>query len=266
MSASEKQAEPLAPVVDSARPGVSEVVSPVPARKMKHVAKAGLKVLLRTVPSLLGSCLWGALKGFVLFGLGGLALAAAFVAVPRALDWPATPTWLEVLSLVLSPLALALAGAWVLVLHAVASRLAQEAQERRWMAHAYAVLKPAALQVAQRLRGSGKLEREELLLAVEESVAERLGDPSQARPPSSQLERFLMEQSRRVLGAIALRAVLTAPDVPTAVRELESLAVERLEMVLVERLEDLFFVQQVLVLGAGLLVAAIPAFILLFSR
>ncbi|WP_244237256.1 hypothetical protein [Corallococcus llansteffanensis] len=68
-----------------------------------------------------------------------------------------------------------------------------------------------------------------------------------------------MEQSHRVLGLIALRAVLTAPDMPTAVRELETLAIDRLEGALV----DMFFIQKVLALRAGVLVAAVPTFILL---
>ncbi|WP_338863213.1 hypothetical protein [Myxococcus stipitatus] len=265
MSVSETQIQSPALAVDSPQPSAVEAPQ-VPARKAKHMARAGLRVFLGALPSLLGSSVWGALKGFFLFGFVGLVLAGTFIAVPRYLAWPPTPTWLELLSLGLTPLSLALAGGYVLMLHAVASRIAQEAQERRWMAHAYAILKPAALQLAQRLRGTGKLDRKELLHAIEESVSERLSDPSEARSPPSQLERFLMEQSRRVLGAVALRTVLTAPDVPTAVRGLETLAVERLEMTLVETLEDLFFVQQVLVSGVGVLVAAIPTFILLFSR
>ncbi|MCY1035353.1 hypothetical protein OV207_28160 [Corallococcus sp. BB11-1] len=64
----------------------------------------------------------------------------------------------------------------------------------------------------------------------------------------------------------ALRAVLTAPDVPSAVRELETLAIDRLEGALVATLEDLFFVQKMLALGAGVLVAAVPTFILLALR
>ncbi len=239
-------------------------------RVMKGVARASLRMLVGVVPALVGSGLWGAVKGFFLFGTLGLALAGTFLLVPRLLDMPPTPGWLEALSLGLTPFALALGGGYALMLNGIGSRLAEEAQARGWMGDAYAVLKPAALQVAQRLRGTGPLGRKELIHAIESSVAERLREPPEedTGPPSRTkwLERFLMEQSYRVLGAVALRTVLTAPDTETAVRELETLAVDRLEVSLVERLEDLFFVQQVLALVVGLLVAAIPTFILLFSR
>lgn len=237
---------------------------------MKGVARASWKMLVGVVPSLVGSGLWGAVKGFFLFGTLGLALAGAFLLVPRLLDLPPTPGWLEALALGLTPFALALGGGYALMLHGIGSRLAEEARERGWMGNAYAVLKPAALHVARRLGSTGPLGRQELIQAIESSVAARLREPPEedTGPPSrtEQLERFLMEQSRRVLTAVALRTVLTAPDTETAVRELETLAVDRLEVSLVERLEDLFFVQQVLALVVGLLVAAIPAFILLFSR
>lgn len=237
---------------------------------VKGVARAGLRMLVGVVPGLVGSGLWGAVKGFFLFGTLGLALAGTFLVAPRLLGMPPTPGWLEVLSLGLTPFALALAGGFALMLNGIGSRLAEEAQERGWMGYAYAVLKPAALQVAQRLRSTGPLGRKELIQAIKSSVAEQQREPPEedTGPPSrtQRLERFLMEQSYRVLGAVALRTVLTAPDSETAVRELETLAVDRLEVSLVERLEDLFFVQQVLALVVGVLIAAIPTFILLFSR
>ncbi|RYZ43225.1 MAG: hypothetical protein EOO71_04670 [Myxococcaceae bacterium] len=235
--------------------------------RMAGMARAGLRLLVSVVPSLVGTGFWGALKGFLLFGTFGLVMAGVFVLVPRLSGAAPTPVWLEVLSFVLTPLALALSGGYVLMVHGVSARLAHEAQERGLMRYAYAVLKPATLQAARRLRGAGTTSREELTRAIEQSVAEHLKElPEEPDAPPSRterLERFLMEQSRRVLGLIALRAVVTAPDVPTAVRELETLAINRLEGALVETLEDLFFLQKVLALGAGVLVAAVPTFILL---
>ncbi|WP_371745531.1 hypothetical protein [Myxococcus sp. CA033] len=264
-------AEPLDAVSTSSEPDPMTEAPPTNQRRvMKDVARAGLRMLVGVVPALLGSGLWGAVKGFFLFGAFGLALAGTFVLAPRWLGMPPTPGWLEALSLGLTPFALALAGGYALMLNGVGSRLAQEAQERGWMGYAYAVLKPAALHVARRLRSTGPLGRKELIQAIEHSVAEQLRELPEERtgPPSrtERLERFLMEQSYRVLGAVALRTVLTAPDTATAVRGLETLAVDRLEGALVETLEDVFFVQQVLALIAGVLVAAIPTFILLFSR
>ncbi|RKH20664.1 hypothetical protein D7X74_03545 [Corallococcus sp. CA047B] len=236
--------------------------------RMAGMARAGLRVLVSVVPSLVGSGFWGALKGFFLFGSFGLVMAGVFVLVPRLSGAAPTPVWLEVLSFVLTPLALALSGGYVLMVHAVSARLAREVQERGLMGYAYAVIKPATLQAARRLRGAGATSREELTRAIEQSVAERLKEEQEEEPdapPSrtERLERFLMEQSRRVLGLIALRAVVTSPDVPSAVRELETLAIDRLEGALVETLEDMFFIQKVLALGAGVLVAAVPTFILL---
>ncbi|WP_426744615.1 hypothetical protein VZQ01_23570 [Myxococcus faecalis] len=237
-----------------------------PRRSAVSAALSNLWPVLRVTFSLLGSGLWGALKGFFIFGCVGLALALAFVLAPLWLGSARGPPWLDMLSLVLMPLSLAVTGGYAMMLRGGASRLGAEAEKRGWLGYLYAVIKPAARQLAGRLRSKGTLSRKELLRAVKESVAERASEPSAPSTVASRLgglERFFMEQSYRVLGAIAVRAVVASPDSATAVRELESLAIERLQVALVERLEDLFLVQQVLALGVGLLVGAIPLFILL---
>ncbi|RKG53519.1 hypothetical protein D7X30_31675 [Corallococcus sp. AB011P] len=239
-----------------------------PRESMGGMTRAGMRSLLAMVPALLGSGVGGALKGFFLFGCFGLVLAGVFVLAPRFTGAAPTPSWLNYLSFVLTPLPLALAGGYVWMLHGVSSRLASEVRARGLMGYAYAILKPATLQVARRLRGASTPSRAELTRAIEESVAERMREPEEERESAASragwLEGFLMDQSRRVLGLIALRAVLTSPDVPSAVRELEMLAIDRLEGVLEETLEDLFFLQMVLTLGVGVLVAALPTFLLLF--
>ncbi|RKH56486.1 hypothetical protein [Corallococcus aberystwythensis] len=239
-----------------------------PRESTGSIVRAGLRSLIALVPALLGSGVKGALKGFFLFGCFGLALAGVFVLAPRWTGAAPTPAWLDVLGFVLTPLALAVAGGYVWMLHGVSSRLASEVRARGLMGYAYAILKPATLQVARRLRGAGTPGRAELTRAIEQSVAERMREPEEARESASSratwLEGFLMDQSRRVLGLIALRAVLTSPDMPSAVRELETLAIDRLEGVLEETLEDLFFLQMVLTLAAGILVAALPTLLLLF--
>lgn len=80
------------------------------------------------------------------------------------------------------------------------------------------------------------------------------------------MEGFLMEHSRRVLGLLALRAALTAPDASSAVRNVEDVGIERLELALADTLEDLFFIQMLLALTAGVLVAAAPAVIRLLLQ
>lgn len=239
-----------------------------PRASMGSIIRAGLRSIVALVPALLGSGVKGALKGFFLFGCFGLVLAGVFVLAPRWTGAAPAPSWLSVLGFVLTPLSLAVAGGYVWMLHGVSSRLASEVRARGLMGHAYAILKPATLKVAQRLRGASTLDREGLTRAIEQSVAERMHEPEEVRDSAASragwLEGFLMDQSRRVLGLIALRAVLTSPDMPSAVRELELLAIDRLEGVLEETLEDLFFLQMVLALGAGLLVAAVPTLLLLF--
>ncbi|RKI61828.1 hypothetical protein D7X55_22740 [Corallococcus sp. AB049A] len=240
-----------------------------PARESTgSIVRAGVRSLVAMVPALLGSGVKGALKGFFLFGCFGAVLAGAFMLAPRWTGAAPTPPWLNYLSFVLTPLSLALAGGYVWMLHAVSSRLASEVRARGLMGYAYAILKPATLQVARRLRGAGTPSRAELTRAIQESVAERMHEPEEARESAASragwLEGFLLDQSRRVLGLIALRAVLTSPDVSSAVREMELLAIDRLEGVLEETLEDLFFLQMVLTLGVGVLVAALPTILLLF--
>ncbi|WP_244238793.1 hypothetical protein [Corallococcus carmarthensis] len=239
-----------------------------PRESTGSIVRAGLRSLVAMVPALLGSGVKGALKGFFVFGCFGLALAGTFFLAPRWTGAAPTPAWLNVLSFMLTPLALAIAGGSVWLLHGVSSRLSSEVRARGLMGYAYAILKPATLQVARRLRGAGTPSRAELTRAIEQSVAERMREPEEVRESASSragwLEGFLMDQSRRVLGLIALRAVLTSPDMTSAVRELELLAIDQLEGVLEETLEDLFFLQMVLTLGAGILVAAVPTLLLLF--
>ncbi|WP_163785839.1 hypothetical protein, partial [Myxococcus vastator] len=220
---------------------------------------------------LIGVGLWGALKGGALFGLVGVAVGAATSALPRWLGVAPAPTWWVILSAVLPPLALSVAGGYAFMLRAVSGRLADEARERGVVGRVYAVLKPVTVQVARRLQGTGSLSREELSHVVNESVGEHLRQAELSRseaPPSrmAEVERFLMEQSRRVLGVLALRAVVSAPDTATAVRNLETLGIERVELTLVETLEDLFFLQVLLAFGAGVLVAAAPALLMVWPR
>ncbi|WP_426750033.1 hypothetical protein [Myxococcus sp. Y35] len=226
---------------------------------------------LRMALLLMGAGLLGAFKGGVLFGLVGLAVGAGTWFLPGWLGGAPPPTWLVVLGVVLPPLALSVSGGYAFMLQAVSGRLAHEAKERGVVGRMYAVLKPVTVQVSRRLQGTGSLSREELSRVVDESLSEHLRQVEQARSEASssrmaEVERFLMEQSRRVLGVLALRAVVSAPDSATAVRNLEALGIERVEMTLMERLEDLFFLQVLLAFGAGALVAATPALLTLWLR
>jgi len=236
--------------------------------QLVRIARSGLRTLVGVVPSLVGAGLWGAVKGAVIFGAAGVVVAGGYLLLPRWLDGAPVPLWLSILSGVLPPVALALAGGYALMLQAVTSKLSQQTQERGLVGYLYAIIKPVALQAARRLRGSGTLSRAELTRVIDSSLAERLREAASAsdREPASRterLERFLMEHSRRVLGLIALREALSAPDVPTAVKNLETLGIDRLELALAETLEDLFFFQMILSLGAGMLVAAVPPLLML---
>jgi hypothetical protein len=247
--------------------------APVPSKREQLLAltRSGLRLFVSMVPSLVGAGLLGAIKGLVVFGLTGLVAGALFVLLPRFLGLPPAPLWLEILGFLLPPLALSLSGGYILMVQRVTERLAHEAQERGMVRYLYAVIKPVLVQVGRRLQGKGTLSRAELSRAIESSVAERMhevADPSDKALPSlgERMERFLMEHSRRVLGLLALRAAVTAPDASTAVRNVEEVGIDRLEMALAETLEDLFFVQMLLALMAGILVAAAPAVIRLLLQ
>lgn len=237
--------------------------------QLVKVARAGLKTLVGVVPSLVGAGLWGAVKGAVIFGTVGVAVAVGYLLLPRWLQGVEIPLWLSILSGVLPPVALGLAGGYALMLQSVTAKLAQQTQERGLVGYLYAIIKPVAMQAARRLRGTGTVSRADLTRVIDASLAERLREAASAsdQEPASRaerLERFLMEHSRRVLGLVALRTALTAPDVPTAVKNLETLGIDRLAEALAETLEDLFFFQMIVSLGAGVLVAAIPPLLILF--
>lgn len=246
--------------------GLQQAETAAPAstgrQQLMQVARTGLGLLVRVVPPLVGAGLLGALKGGLLFGLLGLVASVGFVALPSITGAPPLPLWLKLLSLALMPAALAFSGGYALALKAVANRLAQEAQERGLVGYLYAVIKPTALQVARRLRGSGSLSRAELTREIERSLAERLREASASDPstPSraERLERALINNSNRILCFAMLMTAASAPDAPAAVRELENLGIQRLEDALGETLEDVFSFQMMLALGGGLLVAALP--------
>jgi len=242
--------------------------APVQSQREQLLAltRAGLRLFVRVVPALVWAGLVGALKGLVLFGLVGLVAGGLFVLLPRLLGLPPAPLWLDILSFVVPPIALSLAGGYLLMMQRMTQRLAQEAQERGLVRYLYAVIKPVLVQVGRRVQGKGTLSRAELSRAIESSVAERMHEAAaggDAGPSSlgDRMEGFLMEQSRRVLGLLALRAALSAPDGATAVRGVEDVGLDRLETALADTLEDLFFVQMVLALLGGLLVASAPAVI-----
>jgi hypothetical protein len=248
-----------------------ETVSPSLSKReqLVKVARAGLKTLVGVVPSVVGAGLWGAVKGAVIFGMVGVAVAVGYLLMPLWMKGVEIPLWLRILSGVLPPVALGLAGGYALMLQAATSKLAQQTQERGLVGYLYAILKPVTVQAARRLRGTGTMSRADLSRAIDASLAERLQEAAAAsdqEPPSrtERLERFLMEHSRRVLGMVALRSVVTAPDVPTAVKNLETLGIDRLEQSLADTLEDLFFFQMIVSLGAGVLAAALPPLLLLF--
>lgn len=240
-------------------------------QQLMAVARSGLKVLVKVVPSLVGAGLWGAIKGAVIFGTTGLAVGVGYLLLPQYLGTPATPIWLKILSGVLPPVALSVAGGYILMLQGVTARLAREVQERGLVGYLYAIIKPTVVQVAHRLRGSSTLSRTELTHAIERSLNERVSEAALAsdREPASRterLERFLMMQSRRVLCLVAVRTALSAPDAPTAVKELETLGIDRLENALAETLEDLFNFHMLIGLVVGLLVAALPPLLMVLLR
>lgn len=250
---------------------VPEVVEVSKRQQAVALARFGLRLLVSVVPSMLGAGLLGALKGVFGFGLAGLAVGVASLFVPGWMGSPPAPRWLTVLGVALPPLALALSGGYILMVQGATGRLAEEAQKRGLVRYLYAIIKPALVQAAKRLRGTGSLSRAELSRAIKHSVAEQVHGAMQAgdEVPVSfrqKVERFLMENSYRALGLVAVRAAVTAPDVPTAVKNLEEVGIERLELTLSETLEDLFFFQMILALLAGVLVAAAPTLLMVWLR
>lgn len=240
--------------------------APSKSEQAASLARSGVRLLISIVPSLLKGAVLGALKGLFLFGILGVAVGGAYVFAPSWLGVPAAPGWLLALGMLLPPLALAVAGGYALMVRGFTGRLAEEAQERGLVRYLYAIIKPALAQVSSRLGGRQKLSRSELSRAIKASVAEQVREamePPQG-PPSflKKVEGFLAENSYRVLGLVAVKAAVTAPDGATAVKNLEEIGIERVEVTLSETLEDLFFFQMVLALGAGVLVSAVPAFLM----
>jgi len=239
---------------------------PSPRDQLLALTRAGLRLFVSMVPALIGAGLLGALKGLLLFGLVGLVVGGLFLLLPRLMGLPEAPLWLEILGVLLPPVALSISGGYILMMQRMTQGLAQQAQERGVVRYLYAVIKPVLVQVGRRIRGTGTLSRAELSRAIESSVAEQMHEAAvngDSDSPSlgERMEGFLMEHSRRVLGLLALRAAVTAPDAATAVRNVEDVGLERLEIALADTLEDLFLVQMLLALLAGLLVAGAPAVI-----
>jgi hypothetical protein len=243
-----------------AAPAAAPPAAAAPASaRLADIGRSGLRAMRQVVPRVVGAGLVGALLGFFLTGLLGLALAGAGAGI-RHLAGVSFPTWLVVLDLILTPLAFALAGGYAGGVRGAMRKLAQDLVERRLVTYVYAIVKPSCAAAAARLRsGAGGDVGAELSAALRERLrAADAEDPGEERSLGARIERSLARRSSRMLAMVALRTAVTAKDRGEAVARLEALGIEQLESMMVDTIEDLFSLQVVLAFAAALLVAAAP--------
>lgn len=232
--------------------------------KLAGYARQGGTVMLQVAPRVVGSGLWGAVKGFAGFGLLGGALALTSYLVfwrngPESLAW----------STLLLPALLAAAGLYTGAVKGLLGGLARQLVERKVVAYLYASVKPALVKVAKSAQGKAPPAAGEVAknvrLELEREWARAIGD----EPPKTlgdKVARFLALRSRRMLMASVVAHLARAKSGGEAVAELEKLGVQRLELMMLDTLEDLFSLKLTLILGAAFVISIAPQLIWMFTH
>lgn len=229
--------------------------------KLQRLALQGGQVFLSTAPRLVVGALWGSVTGFFAGALLGSALAG--LAWWLWLGAAHLPSWLSV-SLVLTPIVLALAGGYIGFVRGVLSALAKQVVEKKLLAWVYAQVKPAAVTA---LAAVGSSNSAQLASRVRDEVAKRFAmEEAEAPAPKTLAERvarFVTLRSRRMLAWSVVAHLARATTGAAAAAEIETLGLEKLELIVVSSLEDLFSMKLNLIAGAALVVCAVPQLIFL---
>ncbi len=229
------------------------MTQPVEAQSgsLVDMGKSAFLALVELVPRAAWRGIKGGFFGFFLGVFLGLA-----VAYGSSLLFP-LPDWLKVTQLLWVPLCLGLGASWLGALNGLVSTLTEEIARRRLAARIYAIVKPACLAAANRVRG-GQADNlaEELRTALDQRMTPADGPPGSL---AQRVEHFVAMRSQRVLCFSAVRSVAQAKDRSSAVAALESLGVERLEAMMVETLEDMFSTHMLLAALVALVAASLPA-------
>lgn len=242
-------------------------MTPQSAQKLKALARQGGTALLTVVPRVVGSGLAGAAGGAALMAVVGLLLAGASMLIWRAADF-AAPGWL-LGSLALTPVVMALAGAYTGAVRGLLKGLGKQLVEKKLVAYLYAQVKPACLSAVKRLAGSKAPSAAEVAAEVRAQLEQGFGEEAAEEHPVSfadKVGQFLAARSRRLLALSVVGHVARAKSGADAVAELEQLGLGKLEEIVVGSLEDLFSLKLTLISGAALLVCALPQAIYWLTR
>lgn len=227
--------------------------------KLKSLAAQGTVAFVSAVPHVALGVLTGAVVGLVLmFGLGaGLAFGSSLLWRETAL-----PSWLS-MSLVATPVVLALTGVYVGGVRGFFVSLAGQLAEKKLLAWVYAQVKPAALAALARAKGGDAQ-------AVADEVQRQVTLDAESTPkPESFADRaaqFLTLHSRRVLALTLVAHLARAKSGEEARAEVEKLGLAKLEHIVLGQLEDLFSLQLTLVTGAAFLICLAPQAVFWLSR
>jgi hypothetical protein len=232
-------------------------------KRLATLALEGGKAFLSIVPRVVLGALAGAAGGFVLGVALGSALSGAALFLWRAVDLPG---WLRI-SLVLTPVVLALAGGYVGFVRGILSALARQVVEKKLLSWVYAQVKPAA---ATALGKVGSSDAGRLAGAVRDELASVFAREEQEAPrPQGLAERvahFVTLRSRRMLAFTVVAHLARAKTGAQAAEEIETLGLQKLELIVVSSLEDLFSMKLNLVAGLAFLACLAPQLVFWLTR
>lgn len=235
--------------------------------KSAELARGAGKALLQAIPPLVGGGFRGGLKGVILQGLLGLALAGSAAVMWRR-SAEQVPWWMY-LSLAVTPVVLALAGGYTGAIRGVLKGLAEQLVERRLVAWIYALVKPACVSVIKRLKASPAPDAPSVAKQLEEELERSFSAAQEGdEPPSraNRVVRFVAQRSRRIFVVAVVGQVATAKSADEAVAQVEALSLPALERLLVETLANLFSLKLLLVSALSLTACVLPHLIYVVLR
>lgn len=225
--------------------------------KLATLAAQGGRAFLSAVPRIALGGLRGGVFGTL--AMGALGAGLSFV---TALWWrsnAALPTWLTA-SLFVTPLVLAVAGAFIGAVRGALSALALQVVEKKLLAWVYAQVKPAVVAALQKTPGANP---EALAGELQAQLGRALDaeTPEPTKGLGDRLAHWVTMRSRRVLALSVVAHVARAKNGAEATAELEKLGVAKLEDIVVGSLEDLFSTKLTLVAGGALVLSVLPQII-----
>lgn len=235
---------------------------PTTNQRLVELARQGFAVLIQIVPAVLWAGLKRAIAGFFVMGLVGNAIAATIAGYFFAVNQP-LPTWMIAVTLVVTPLSLSLAGAFVGGVRGMFGALATQLAERNLIAYLYAFVRPVLTRAAATLaQKGGPVTRTEVMQNLRRAAGERakeaLAQPDPNDTLGDKLDRKVAAKLQMLLVMAAISPDATGGDRGAAIADLESTGIQKVEAAMVDAISGLNDTQAVIAIAVAAGASALP--------